>query len=259
MKFNFKWNRENKQEMTPEMTERNVNVYEHPNTIKGIEKLKSEPEKICGARKCKTCGKWFTPTHTRQLICSAECRAEEDRRYQRRHYQEVMAKRNEKLNEQRKEGKMYSEQIVRANGKKWTPPIKTCPTCGKVFVATNNKQIYCCRECLEKAYSYKLNKTHSKPVLKQSSFTKKCAVCGKEFVAKREKAKYCSEECRAEAARRISRSWWRENGAKKRGYDEVTPRQDFWHTQAGVIVKLVKAGVDDDIVAKYLKTVFGDK
>ena len=255
MKFNFKWNRGNKQEITPEITEREVNVYKHPNTIKGAEHL--------GEKKCRICGKWFKPSTPVQVLCSQECRMEADRQYQRRHYQEMMAKRKEKLNEQGKEEKMYSEPIIRANGRKWTPPIKTCPTCGKTFVATNNKQIYCCHKCLvgaTKNYNtYRKTPKNKTASPSQSSFVKKCTICGKEFTSKRSEAKYCSEECRAEAARRISRSWWRENGAKKRGYDEVTPRPDFWHTQAGVIVKLVKSGVDDDIVAKYLKTVFGEK
>lgn len=111
---------------------------------------------------------------------------------------------------------MYSETIIRANGKKWTPPIKTCPTCGKVFVATNNKQIYCCRECLLKA-SKSYNAYRKTP-----------------------KTKTASEKT---------------DSSKK----DALNRPYFWKTQAGIIAKLVKSGVDDDIVAKYLEAVFGEK
>lgn len=242
MKFNFKWNK-NKQEMTPEMTEQSVNVYTHPNMIKGVEHL--------GEKQCKVCGKWFAPRTVRQVICSKECRMEQDRRYQHKHYFELKEKRG------KEEGKMYGEPKKFSNGRTWYPPIKTCPNCGKSFVATNNKQMYCCTECREKAAQSYTTVVKKKPAKVAS--IKKCMICGKEFTGKRDDAKYCSDECRAEAARRISRAWWREKGAKKRGYDEVTPRPDFWHTQASVIVKLVKSGVDEDIVAKYLKTIFGDK
>ncbi len=208
MKFNFKWNKGDKQEITPEITERNVNVYEHSNPIKGAEHLSE--------KKCRVCGKWFEPNSPVQVICSRECRMEAERQYQRRHYQEMKAKQEGKINEQGKEGKMYSEPIIRANGKRWTPPIKTCPTCGKVFVATNNKQIYCCRECLMKA-SNSYNAYRKTP-----------------------KNKKTSEQA---------------DSSKK----DPFYRPYFWKTQAGIIAKLVKSGVDDDIVAKYLKTVFGGK
>lgn len=255
MKFNFRWGKNNKQEITPEITEQKVNVYEHPNPIKGAEHL--------GERQCKICGRWFKPNAPVQVMCSHECRLEAGRQYQRRHYQELKAKREGKTNEQRKEEKVvYGEPIIRASGRKWTPRIKTCPVCGKTFVATNNKQIYCCREHLLKANNnfngYRKDKTEGK---KNDLYVKTCAICGKEFTAKRDEAKYCSDKCRKEAMRRTAHKYWVEKGAAKRGYKpvEAKPVLDFWHAQASVIAKLVETGVDEDVIAKYLETVFVEK
>lgn len=257
MKFNFRWGKNNKQEITPEITEQKVNVYEHPNPIKGVEHL--------GERQCRICGRWFKPNAPVQVLCGYECRKEADRQYQRRHYQELKAKREEKLNKQRKEEEVvYGEPIIRASGRKWTPRIKTCPVCGKTFVATNNKQIYCCWEHLIKANNnfngYRKDKTEGKKN-ENGLYVKTCAICGKEFTAKRNDAKYCSDKCRKESARRIAHKYWIEKGAAKRGYKptEVKPAPDFWHMQASVIAKLVETGVDEDVVAKYLKTVFVEK
>lgn len=255
MKFNFRWGKNNKQEITPEITEQKVNVYEHPNPIKGAEHL--------GERQCKICGRWFKPNAPVQVMCSHECRLEAERQYQRRHYQELKAKREGKTNEQRKEEKVvYGEPIIRASGRKWTPRIKTCPVCGKTFAVTNNKQIYCCREHLIKANNnfngYRKDKTEGK---KNDLYVKTCAICGKEFTAKRDEAKYCSDKCRKEAMRRTAHKYWVEKGAAKRGYKpvEAKPVLDFWHTQASVIAKLVETGVDEDVIAKYLETVFVEK
>ena len=250
MKFNFNWGKNNKPEMTTELTERNVNVYEHKNKIKGLEHIGEKKCAECGAwfmpshqaqtlcsdecrdkrrrrmqsewqnnhyhgvkktlpdKQCKICGKTFTPKSPLQVMCSKECRMEADRRYQRRHAAELKAKRDEANNNQRKEGeKVFSEQITRANGTKWTPPVKTCPTCGKIFVATNNKQIYCCRECCLEATSL-----HN--------------------ASKAKKNKMATVKTR---------------------------KPGFYVTQASIIEKLVKSGVETDIVAKYLETVFGGK
>lgn len=257
MKFNFRWGKNNKQEITPEITEQKVNVYEHPNPIKGAEHL--------GERQCKICGRWFKPNAPVQVLCSQECRKEADRRYHRKHYEKVRKARNEKLNEQRKEEEVvYGEPIIRASGRKWTPRIKTCPVCGKTFVSTNNKQIYCCREHLIKANNnfngYRKDKTEGKRN-ENGLYVKTCAICGKEFTAKRNDAKYCSGRCRKESARRIAHKYWIEKGAAKRGYNpvEAKPVLDFWHTQASVIAKLVETGVDEDVIAKYLETVFVEK
>lgn len=245
MKFNFNWGKNNKPEMTTELTERNVNVYEHKNKIKGLEHIGEKKCAECGKwftpehpvqtlcseecrlkrrrriqaewqrnnyagikkvlpdKKCKICGKTFTPKSTLQVMCSKECRMEADRRYQKRHAAELKAKYDEEIEKQRKEGKMVSEQITRANGTKWTPPVKTCPTCGKIFVGTNNKQVFCSRECYAEAKEIRANKK-----------------------------------------------------VKQR---RVTRKPGFYVTQAGIIEKLVKSGVEADVVAKYLETVFGGK
>ena len=315
MKFNFKWNKDNKPEMTAELTEQKVNAYQHKNPIKGLDDLvylKAEdrlcPEcgewfkpthklqvccsKYCSAKrhkkqqtqwnkkyrenhgigalipkKCVVCGEMFTPSHNRQTICSKECRMEQDRRFHRARSARKRAEKASKqpivkTNEGRKEKSMlYGDPVILNNGKKYTPPIKTCPACGKIFVAKCNKQIFCCEECREaankivkQAEASGLVKEKETKLQKPVPTTKICAICGKEFVTTRNAAKYCSDECRAEQARRTARSWWKENGNKVHG-----KRGTYWTDQADIIIKLVESGVGNEVVAKYLKMTFGGK
>ena len=311
MKFNFNWGKNNKPEMTAELTEQKVNTYQHSNPIKGLDALvRLEPKdrlcpecgewftptskaqvccsEFCKAKrhkkqqaqwnkvykenhgisvlipkKCIVCGKMFTPTHNRQTICSKECRMEQDRRFHRARHARKMAEKASKpaiviTKEGRKEKTMlYGDPVILNNGKKYTPPIKTCPTCGKSFVAKCNKQIFCSDECRIKASkiseSSKQAVQVSKPVC-SAPVTKKCQVCGKEFTTNRNAAKYCSDECRAEQARRVAKAWWRENGNKQRG-----KRGSYWTDQADIIIKLVESGIGNEVVAKYLKMTFGAK
>lgn len=268
MKWNFKWGKNNKQEMTPELTERNVNVYQHENKIKGAEHL--------GQRQCAECGKWFTPAHYKEVACSPECKVARHKRFknewQAKYYEELKKQKKveaAKATNERKEDSMKTETIMRG-GKPWTPPVKVCPVCGKQFAATSNRQVYCSDECAHKAYTgekiVKTTPSGFKYVSTAPTRPIKCEICGKSFVPRTKKGKYCSEECRKEAARECSRKWDAAHrsidaGVKLKRVNSTTeqPIVNKHLEVATVVRKLVEAGVDDEIVAKYLQTYYGSK
>lgn len=269
MKWNFKWGKNNKQEMTPELTERNVNVYKHENKIQGAEHL--------GQKKCVECGNWFTPAHYKEVCCSAECKLARHKRFktewQRKHYEEIKKQNvvETATNNERKENDMGTETIMRGD-KPWTPPVKVCPTCGKKFVAMSNRQLFCSDECRDKAYALKKNgvelprRTKGGYISTAPTEPRKCDICGKEFMPRTKKQRYCSKECGAEAMRRCSRKWHEIHEGRRKEY--VAHRAavkrgeimaDKYAETASVVRKLIEAGVDNDVVAKYLHTVFGGK
>lgn len=269
MKWNFRWGKNNKREVTPELTERGVNVYHHENKIKGAEHL--------GQLKCVECGKWFTPTHAAQRICSDECRIKRIKRrklewmkqaYEARKQVEAVNETNEGKETIMAETKEI-ETIMRG-GKAWTPPIKTCPTCGKKFVCQTNRQMFCCEECRDKAYMLKAvgvempKRTPKGYVSVAPTEPKACDICGKEFMPRTKKQRYCSKECGKEAMRRCTRKWHEIHEGRRKEY--VARREaikrgeimaDKYSETATVVRKLIETGVDDDVVAKYLQTVFG--
>lgn len=329
MKWNFKWGKNNKQEMTPELTERGVNVYKHENHIKGAEHL--------GQKKCVVCGKWFTPTHPRQNTCSDECRKvrakqqydkwykraskgkspitykgkcvicgnkfetiykhqvtcsdecratykqQKKNEWQKEHYHELYDRYKRKKQvtvepvEQTNEGKETTmvqtrevETVTRPDGTTWTPPIKTCPTCGKQFICATNRQVFCSEECREKAYALKAagieipKRTPKGYVSTAPKEPKACDICGKEFMPRTKKQRYCSKECGQEAMRLCTRKWHEQHEGRRKEY--VARREaikrgeimaDKYSETATVVRKLIETGVDDDVVAKYLQTVFG--
>lgn len=273
MKWNFKWGKNDKQEMTPELTERGVNVYQHENKIKGAEHL--------GEIKCVECGKWFTPEHHAQRVCSDECRIKRIKRrksewmkhaYEARKQVEAVNETNEGKETTMAETKEV-EPIMRG-GKTWTPPIKTCPACGKQFVAASNRQVYCSDECQRNAYAgkqaVKTTPSGFKYVSTAPTRPIKCEICGKSFVPRTKRGKYCSDECRKEAARRISREWDAAHRSSEVGVKlkrvtvaDTAPQYESKtniHLEVATVVrKLVEAGVDDEIVAKYLQTYYGSK
>lgn len=65
--------------------------------------------------------------------------------------------------------------------------MQKCKYCGKEFIKSSNRQIYCSKECKKQVDRIRdKNRDRSK--------IKKCPICNKEFVSKR-KANYCSMEC----------------------------------------------------------------
>lgn len=67
--------------------------------------------------------------------------------------------------------------------------LRICPVCGKEFTTSNERRIYCCRNCIAAAYRDRNRVKHEKI----------CPICGKEFVARRSIDVYCSRECYEES------------------------------------------------------------
>lgn len=272
MKWNFKWGKNNKREMTPELTERGVNVYQHENKIQGAEHL--------GQKKCAECGNWFTPTHYKEVCCSPACKHIRHRKFQNewqhKNYEQERQKKVEavkKANEGKETTMVQTreiETITRPDGTTWTPPVKTCPTCGKQFVCATNRQVFCSEECRDKAYAMKAagvempRRTPKGYVSVAPTEPRKCDICGKEFMPRTKKQRYCSKECGQEAMRRCTRKWHELHEGRRKEY--VAHREaikrgeivaDKYSETATVVRKLIETGVDDSVVAKYLQTVFG--
>lgn len=267
MKWNFKWGKNNKREVTPELTERGVNVYHHENKIRNVEKLTQ--------KECIECGKMFTPSHGSQSTCSDECREEHRRKYraewQRNYYKKKKHGEVEPATNNKKEENTMIGTIMRGD-KPWTPPTKVCPTCGKKFIAKGNRQVFCSDKCRDKAYALKKNgvelprRTPGGYVSTAPTEPRKCDICGTEFMPRTKKARYCSQECRREAMRICSREWDKAHGKHRKEYranyyNTVTKvaQTSAYEEAAAVVRKLIEAGVDNDVVAKYLQTVFGGK
>lgn len=89
-------------------------------------------------RKCKYCGKEFTPSQSNQVYCSEICA---NRQYRK----------NYKLK--------LKHGFIPFSQKSVLERTRTCPNCGNVFVAHMPNQKYCCktckRDCYRKAESYK--------------------------------------------------------------------------------------------------------
>lgn len=290
MKFNFRWGKNNKQEMTPELTERKVNVYQHSNPIRGAKHL--------GEKKCSVCGKWFKPTHHRQLMCSDECRKVRSKQY----HDEWRARKAAGISATIYEGK--------------------CAICGEKFTTNYKQQVTCSKECraihkqkkksewgkehYAEIYARRMQRKQAKvepaeqvnerkettkvntveivdrragykpsATLTDRVSVKKCAICGKAFMPYRNTQILCGDgECRKEYARRYTREWAKtranskpEEQVREQAHEQVANstqetavsnrRWKMSYKEVAVVVRnLVEAGVDDDVVAKYLQATF---
>lgn len=80
--------------------------------------------------------------------------------------------------------------IVARRNRKQQHPERTCLICGKKFVPTNTRQIYCSPACKQTAcYRMKTRGTLGMP-------QKICQVCGKKFTPDRTDQKYCCKKCK---------------------------------------------------------------
>jgi len=97
-------------------------------------------KKVFEDRECVVCGKIFTPTHSRQITCSAECRKEQSR---------------------------FRDEI---KGIK----MKNCIVCGKEFISVNGRQT-CSAECLKIRQAENTDNPHCfwKRIKKKAEFRKK--------------------------------------------------------------------------------------
>lgn len=233
MKFNFKWGQDDKQEMTPELTQYAVNTYVHPNTIKGSEHL--------GQKQCRICGKWFTPGRINQIACSKEC----SKINQQRHRTEWNNReRDKRIADAAVRGDKrsvtivptigYGKTVVRGNNKPWTPPIKRCKICGKEFEAKTGRQVYCSQECSQRA-KFAYQATYYKRNRKKQR-----------NVAVTSAVKQIAKTPTPTPTPTIASA-------------NTTKSASFWQKQSATLVKLVKSGMDEEFVAEYLQMVFGNK
>lgn len=98
---------------------------------------------------CKQCGKTFSTTNTRQnSYCSKECRDIGHRHYEYRH----CAICNKRFRV-RSDAKTQTCSLECAN-KMWRDKVavkeKVCAQCGNKFLTSNNRKIYCSRNCAQK-------------------------------------------------------------------------------------------------------------
>lgn len=68
--------------------------------------------------------------------------------------------------------------------------LRVCKGCGKEFESSNNRKLYCSKECPGRVYPKKV-----------------CKECGKEFIPEAHNQLFCTKECRIEY-----------NNTKRRGY-----------------------------------------
>ena len=73
---------------------------------------------------------------------------------------------------------------------------KVCPHCGKEFIPTSNRQIFCSKECNYQARQ--AEKKADREAERGVHYYRKrvCEVCGKEYWPTHSQQKVCSEECR---------------------------------------------------------------
>ena len=82
---------------------------------------------------------------------------------------------------------------VRMQREKKTAPVKevfrrVCPVCGKSFITTDGKKIYCCDDCRYR------NKA-AKAAEKRKVFHRFCKECGTEFDTTNGRKVFCCREC----------------------------------------------------------------
>ena len=108
-------------------------------------------------RKCKLCGKEFTPKRADSLYCCRDC----------------------------------SQRACRE--KKQKPKERKCKHCGTKFVAVHGREKYCSEKCRKEVINntnkalYHKRKEKNPPTI--------CAYCNKEFIPNRFGQKFCGAEC----------------------------------------------------------------
>ena len=135
---------------------------------------------------CPVCNKEFE-TNNHQKYCSVQCReiatSEKKKEYLRKYY----IKNKEKIINRRQLEKETWE--------------KTCPVCGKTFITSDRKRIYCSLDCRVKKQNQDVVKENNK---RKTIYQKTCPICKKTFTTTDSKKKYCSNECyRASTRKRL--------------------------------------------------------
>ena len=115
----------------------------------------------------------------------------------------------EKARRERRKAKKIAEnggEIVRK---------KVCPHCGKEFITTSNRQVFCSKEC--RYQSEQAEKKAEREAERGDHYyrQRKCAVCGKLFWPNSSGQTVCSEECRKKHHNEYSLEWWHKKQADK--------------------------------------------
>lgn len=115
----------------------------------------------------------------------------------------------EKARRERRKAKKIAEnggEIVRK---------KVCPHCGKEFIPTSNRQVFCSKEC--RYQSEQAEKKAEREAERGDHYyrQRKCAVCGKLFWPNSSGQTVCSEECRKKHHNEYSLEWWHKKQADK--------------------------------------------
>ena len=115
---------------------------------------------MANPRKCRGCGKEFTPRHAGTFYCSDACRP--------------------------------TKAQVRARYGAPVPPLKgKCPVCGEYFMMKNTRSRFCSSKC-------RLRWSRTKQHIKEEPLPngwRRCAVCQKPFTPEYPRHVYCSQEC----------------------------------------------------------------
>ncbi len=168
---------------------------------------------------CKICGKMFTPSTSRNTICSKACAAVNQRRYIER-YNEVN---RERLKEKRAEAKRAApppEQL----------PQIPCKICGKMFTPSSSRNTICSKACAainrkrNNDRNNKLNRERLKErraageVIKRkySKRPKKgkplveipCKICGRMFMPINSQNTMCSAACKKQNIHNWNVQYW---------------------------------------------------
>ena len=108
-------------------------------------------------------------------------------------------KEQEHLERQRKREKAYREkrkaQKLAENGGEIVKK-KKYPHCGKEFVMTSNRQIYCSKECWKQSRQDQKQADREAERGNHYYRKRKCAVCGKEYWSTHSQQQFCSDECK---------------------------------------------------------------
>jgi hypothetical protein len=137
-------------------------------------------------KECVVCGKGFCQNQSWHSYCSTKCKQSVRR------------------------SRYWSNPL-----QKHRPVSKTCPRCSVVFKPTNNRHVFCTKQCYGKSRCVGI-------MLKQ------CDGCGTTFLADRNIARWCSKRCKSRTSSRQperrskSRLWYLENvrwGPQERACD----------------------------------------
>lgn len=115
----------------------------------------------------------------------------------------------EKARRERRKAKKIAEnggEIVRK---------KVCPHCGKEFIPTSNRQVFCSKECRYQAEQAEKKAEREAERGDHYYRQRKCAVCGKLFWPNSSGQTVCSEECRKKHHNEYSLEWWHKKQAEK--------------------------------------------